>query len=139
MDPRAYGPTKMSLKTPEYLPASCNIGHAEVKRRQAFGILAAIVSLGYWLISILMHAPHGIRALVFFPLVMATIGWFQSRRKFCLAYGILGVFNFGKLGEATPIMDPVLKSADRAYAFRILAKSACIAAVFALLLTLIPA
>lgn len=129
----------MSSKTPDYLPGSCNIGGAEVKRRQMYGILAAGVSLAYWLVTLLMLAPEGVRALVFFPLLMATIGWFQSRRKFCLAYGLLGVFNFGKVGEATPIMEPALKSADRAYALRLLAKSAFLAAVFALLLTLIPA
>lgn len=129
----------MNLKTPEYQSGSCNIGGAEVRRREFFAIFGTVLSLAYWVASFSLHTHWGVRALVFFPLVFATIGWYQARRKFCLAYGLVGLFNFGSIGQASRIMDPELRLADRAQAFRILAQATVLAAVFALIFTLIPA
>lgn len=103
---------KMSSKTPEYQSGSCNIAGAEVR--------SLIFSHSHWL-----------------PL--AVIGWYQSRRKFFLAFGLSGVFNFGNLGEISQVADPAQRSADRAQALKMLAQATLTAAVFALILTFIPA
>lgn len=129
----------MNSKTPEYLPGSCNIGPAEVRRRQISGIIGAVLSVAYCLISLSLHAPRGIRSLIFFPLVLTAIGWIQSRRRFCLAYGLKGVFNFGNIGEASRVQDPIQRSADRSLALKMFVQASVIAAVFALVFTLIPA
>jgi hypothetical protein len=129
----------MNSKMPEYQSGSCNIGGAEVRRRKIFGIISGVVAIGFYVLAIVLHAPRGIRALVFFPLVFATIGWLQSRRRFCLAFGFSGVFNFGNLGEVSKVQDPAQRAADRAQALKILAQATLVAAVFALILTLFPA
>jgi len=72
----------------EYIPGTCNIGAGEVKRRQfvaAIGFLLFITSS----ISLFgIDAPRSARLGLFFPLMVATIGWVQSRKKFCLAYDL---------------------------------------------------
>ena len=57
-----------------------------------------------------------------------AIGFVQSRKKFCLAYGLMGTFNFGKLGQISKVSDPVSKKADRKTALSILAQSILLAA-----------
>ena len=107
----------------EYIPGTCNIGAGEVKRRQfvaAVGFLLFITSS----ISLFgIDAPRSARLALFFPLMVFAIGFIQSRKKFCLAYGFMGTFNFGKLGQISRVSDPVAKKADRKTALTILAQS----------------
>ncbi len=129
----------MNLKTPEYQPGSCNIGGPEVRRRKISALIGAVLSVAFYIFALSIHAPKGVRALVFFPLVLATIGWFQTRRKFCLAFGLSGVFNFGNLGEVSRVQDPAQRSADRAQALKILAQATAVGIMLALILTFFPA
>ena len=130
---------KMNSKTPEYQAGSCNIGGAEVRRRKISGIIGGVLTIVFYAFAYSLHAQRDIRALVFFPLVLTTIGWYQSRRRFCLAFGFSGVFNFGNLGEVSRIQEPAQRAADRRQALKLLAKATLMAAVFALILTLVPA
>jgi hypothetical protein len=45
-----------------------------------------------------VDAPPIIRLGIFFPLMVASVGFVQSRSKFCLAYGFAGTHNVGKMG-----------------------------------------
>jgi len=130
---------KMNLKMPEYQPGSCNIGGPEVRRRKISAFIGSVFSVAFYVFAFSIHAPKGVRALVFFPMVLATIGWYQSRRKFCLAYGWSGVFNFGNLGEVSRVQDPTQRAADRAQALKMLAGATAVAALLALLFTFFPA
>lgn len=129
----------MNSKTPDYQSGNCNIGGAEIRRRKISGAIGGALSFIFCAAALSLHAPQGIRALIFFPLVFTTIGWYQSRRKFCLAFGLMGVFNFGNLGEVSRVQDPAQRSADRAQALKMLVQASAVAAVFTLVFTLVPA
>ena len=129
----------MNLKTPEYQAGRCNIGETEVRRRKISGIIGGVLSIIFYLSTLSLHASKGIRALVFFPLLIATIGWYQSRNRFCLAYGIAGVFNFGKIGHVSRVENPAERSNDRVRALKMLAQAAALAAVIALVCTFVSA
>ena len=122
----------------EYIPGTCNIGAGEVKRRQfvaAVGFLLFITSS----ISLFgVDAPRNARLALFFPLMVASIGWVQSRKKFCLAYGFMGTFNFGKLGQLSKVSDKSAQAADRKTALSILAQSLSLAAILTLIVYLLP-
>jgi len=72
-------------------------------------------------------AAKSARLSLFVPLFVFAIGFVQSRKKFCLAYGFLGTFNFGGLGQISKVADPISKKADRKTALTILAQSALLA------------
>lgn len=114
-----------------YIPGTCNLGKAEVRRRQFVAFLglalSAFSSVGLWQGSTLA------RVTIFLPLFVFAIGFVQSRRKFCMAYGFAGAFNLGRLGELSQVQDPADRAADRKTAFSILGQ----AALLALVLTLI--
>ncbi len=116
---------KMSLKMPdlEYIPGSCNIGKAEVRKRQLVGLLGLFFSISYLLTFNAVDAPAIYRFGIFFPLLVASIGFVQSRSKFCLAYGFAGTFNLGKMGDIKRVTSKEDRAADRKTALRILGKS----------------
>jgi hypothetical protein len=61
--------------------------------------------------------------------MIASVGFIQSRSKFCLAYGFAGTFNIGKLGDISRVASPEDRAADRKTALTILGKSLLLAAI----------
>ena len=120
-----------------YIPGTCNLGKAEVRRRQfvAFlGLALSIVSaVGLW------QGSTFARLTIFLPLFVFAVGYVQSRRKFCMAYGFAGAFNLGRLGELSKVQDPADRAADRKTAVSILGQAALLALALTLLYTAISA
>lgn len=114
-----------------YIPGTCNLGKAEVRRRQFVALLGLALSLfsavGLWQGSTLA------RATIFLPLFVFAVGFVQSRRKFCMAYGFAGAFNLGRLGELSKVQDPADRAADRKTALSILGQAALLALAITLL------
>ena len=75
---------------------------------------------------------------LFLPLMVFSVGFIQSRKKFCLAYGFMGTFNLGKLGDISRVQDPADRAADRKTALNILLKAAFLAALLTLIFAVLP-
>jgi hypothetical protein len=110
-----------------YIPGSCNIGTGEIRRRQVVALAGAAISVTSLVGLISTDAAKSARFSLFIPLMVFAIGFIQSRKKFCLAYGFMGTFNFGKLGQISRVSDPIAKKADRKTALTILAQSTALA------------
>ena len=113
----------------QYIPGSCNIGKGEIKRRQLVALLGLFLSIFALVTLISIDAPASSRIGIFFPLMMASVGYIQSRSKFCLAYGFAGTFNVGKMGDISRVASPEDRAADRKTALTILGKSFLLAAL----------
>lgn len=122
----------------EYVAGSCNIGKGEVRRRQVVALAGAVISVTFLVGLIGTDATKNARLTLFFPLMVFAIGFIQSRKKFCLAYGFMGTFNFGKLGQISRVSDPVAKKADRKTAITILSQSILLALGLTLATFLLP-
>jgi hypothetical protein len=131
---------KMSLKMPEvqYIPGSCNIGKGEVRRRQVVGLVGLFVSISYVMTFARLDASPEFRLGVFFPLMVASVGFVQSRSKFCLAYGFAGTFNVGKMGDIKRVASKEDRAADRKTALVILGKSFLLAALATAVVLVLP-
>lgn len=124
--------------TAEYIPGSCNIGPAEIRQRQGLAIIGFTLFITASIALFGIDAPRETRLGLFFPLIAASIGWVQSRKKFCLAYGFMGTFNFGKLGKLSRVADKKAKRADRLTAISILVQALLYALVGTLAMYLLP-
>ena len=113
----------------EYIPGSCNIGKGEIRRRQLVALVGLVSSFLMVLFFSVTDAPVEIRLGIFFPLLVASVGFVQSRSKFCLAYGFAGTFNIGKLGDIKRVASKEDRKADRVTALKILGKSFLLATV----------
>ena len=122
----------------QYIAGSCNIGTGEIRRRQVVAIIGSALSVSALIGFISTSAEPSLRLGIFIPLAVASIGWVQSKRKFCLAYGLMGTFNFGKLGQLSRVQDKAALAADRKTAVVILTQSLSLAAVLTLVVYLLP-
>ena len=121
-----------------YVPRTCNIGQGEIKRRQAVAIfslfLIAISSIGI----LTTDQDRGARLSIFIPAVIFSIGFVQSRKKFCLAYGLAGTFNFGKLCQISKVQSLEDKKVDRKTAVFILFQSIALAGAITAIFFILP-
>lgn len=126
------------MSTADYIPGACNIGKGEIRRRQIVALVGLALSISSFITLISTSAPRGARLGIFVPLAVASIGWVQSRKKFCLAYGFMGTFNFGKLGQLSRVADSASRAADRKTALSILLQAGAYAAVVTAIIYLLP-
>ena len=124
--------------TYSYIPGTCNLGKAEIRRRQFVALLGLILTISSFTGLIAAGANQTARFSLFVPLLVFSIGFVQSRKRFCLAYGLMGTLNLGKLGDLTRVQSPEDRKADRKTAIGILLQSAALAAVLTLALVAIP-
>ncbi len=121
-----------------YIPGTCNLGAGEISRRRMVAAIGFVLSLSAFTAFVTTSASRETRFAIFIPLFVMTIGWVQSRKKFCLAYGLTGTFNFGKMGQISRVADPADRAADRKTALVIFGQSALYAAALTLLVVLLP-
>jgi hypothetical protein len=122
----------------QYIAGTCNIGKAEVRQRQVVALIGLFLSVSALVGFITTDAAPSIRLGIFLPLTVFAIGWVQSRKRFCLAYGFMGTFNFGRLGKISRVADKAALAADRKTAITILVQSLALAAVLTLIIYLLP-
>jgi hypothetical protein len=121
-----------------YIAGTCNLGKAEVRRRQFVALVGLVLSIISFIGLIQAGASHSARWSIFVPLMVFSVGFIQSRRKFCLAYGFLGTFNLGKLGDLSRVQDPEDRKRDRKTALSILIQSAGLAFVLSAIVVALP-
>lgn len=123
-----------------YAPGACNIGPDEIARRRKAAVagLIATIALGVALLLIGSTPGSTERLLVALPLTGAAIGWIQARRRFCMAYGLAGTFNLGKIGEMQRVSDERALAADRRTAVIIAAQGLALGLVGALAFLTLP-
>ena len=121
----------------EYISGACNIGPAEIKRRKQGAYLGGALYLIVSISLIASDASMSTRLWVFLPAALFAVGYIQSKRKFCVAYGFLGIFNFEKLGKTTKIIVNQELKADRKYAIKLSVQALLLAIILTLLTILI--
>lgn len=124
--------------TPEYIPGTCNIGKGEIRRRQLVALLGLFLTISSMTALISTDAAKSARFSIFLPAMVFSIGFVQSRKKFCLAFGFAGTFNFGKLGHLSRVASAAERKADRATALKILLQSALLALIITALFVVAP-
>jgi hypothetical protein len=111
----------------EYIAGSCNIGKGEVRRRKFVALIGAAITLTTATTLFTTDQSRVARLSIFIPAIIFAIGFVQSRKKFCLAYGLAGTFNFGGLGDVKRVQSEEDRKADRKTALSILTQSAMLA------------
>ncbi|MFM7949421.1 MAG: hypothetical protein ACKO75_03540 [Actinomycetales bacterium] len=124
--------------TYSYVPGTCNLGKAEIRRRQFVALLGLFLSTSSFIGLVAADAARTARFSLFIPLMVFSVGFVQSRKRFCLAYGLMGTFNLGKLGDITRVQSAEDRKADRKTALVILMQSAALAAALTLVLVALP-
>jgi len=122
-----------------YAAGACNIGPWEIRRRRTFAILAFVVAAGMLVALVAWGAPPAARLVLLLPLWGGMFSWLQARRRFCAAYAMSGLSNFGA-GHASreAVADPAARDADRRAVMRLARDSFLLALVPTLIVVLLP-
>ena len=113
----------------EYVAGSCNIGKGEIRRRQLVALFGIFLTISSATALLATDQSRSSRISIFVPALVFSVGFVQSRSKFCLAYGLAGTFNFERLGKISRVASVEDRKADRKTAIVILLKSAALAAL----------
>ena len=122
----------------EYIPGTCNIGKGEIRRRQLVALIGLILIITTTAGLVSAETPKSSRFSVFIPAIVFSIGFIQSRRKFCLAFGLMGTLNFGSLGKVSRVADSANRRQDRKTAMSILIQALSLALTITLIIYLLP-
>jgi len=122
----------------DYIPGTCNIGKGEIRRRQLVALIGLFLTISSMTALISTEAANSARFSIFLPAMVFAIGFVQSRKKFCLAYGFAGTFNFGKLGTVSRVASAEDRKADRVTAAKIFVQSALLALIITTLFVVAP-
>jgi hypothetical protein len=122
----------------EYIPGTCNIGKSEIRQRQVVALFGIFLTVSSATALLATDQSRTSRLSIFIPALVFSIGFVQSRSKFCLAYGLAGTFNFERLGKITKVQSAEDRKADRKTAIAILLKSAALAALITAVFFVLP-
>ena len=122
----------------EYVAGSCNIGKGEIRRRQLVALFGIFLTISSATALLANDQSRSSRISIFVPALVFSVGFVQSRSKFCLAYGLAGTFNFERLGKISRVQSVQDRKADRKTAIVILLKSAALAALITAVFFILP-
>jgi len=108
-----------------------------VARRRQVAIFGGVIFLALALYSIIQNFSPIATLVLIAPASIFAIGFVQSRKRFCLAYGLMGTFNFQKLGSITKVEDKAALAADRKMAFQIIVQSMGLALILTSIIALV--
>ncbi len=126
------------METLKYIPGTCNIGREEIIRRRNGAIFSAILTVIVVCILLLTHADKLWRLVIFLPLTALAVSIQQWYFKFCVNFGMRGIYNFKELGNTTTVEDRKMKREDRAKAGKMILAAVVFGLVFTLIFYLLP-
>ena len=122
-----------------YVPGACNIGPMEIRRRRAIAIVGFAAAAVLFAVLVATGAPAWTRLILMLPLVGGTFSWLQARRRFCAAFAMAGIANFGGSSDIQQgVQDPEARKADMAAIRRMTRDALLIALPVTLIAVLLP-
>jgi cytochrome c biogenesis protein CcdA len=120
-----------------YHAGACNIGPQEIAARRRAGHVGLAFTLGLLAVLVLIGAPPIWRLAIAVPAAGTAVTYLQAILRFCVAFGWMGVFNFGTVGTTTSVQDDEARRADRARALRMIAGGSAIGLAVGILAVLL--
>lgn len=96
-----------------YESGVCNIGSDEIAHRLTLAHIGLLITLGFLALLVITQVPLLARFSVALPAWGTAVAYLQAWRRFCVAFGALGVFNFGRVGITERVEDPRARARDR--------------------------
>jgi hypothetical protein len=104
-----------------YVPGVCNIGQAEIARRRGIGWLGLILASVFLVLFARIDAGNVWLLLIFLTSTASASGFIQGKMHFCVAFGLMNVFNIrSEAGKTETVIQAEFKAQDKKKALQIL-------------------
>lgn len=104
----------------EYIPGVCNIGKKEIERRIQAAIFGAVLCIVCIALIEWLDVDRLWKLLLFIPAASFGVSFQQWYFKFCVMFGIKGVFNFGGIGKTFTVEQKEYFRKDRIKAWQMI-------------------
>ena len=121
-----------------YIPGACNIGREEIKRRKMATIFSAVLTIAVIVLLLTLDTNKVWRLMLFIPAASLGVSFQQWYFKFCVAFGIKGVFNFGDIGKTFSIEQKENYKKDRIKAWQMILSGMLFGLIVALIFYFLP-
>jgi hypothetical protein len=115
----------------------CNIGPYEIARRRRSAIVFTALAVLVAVALVAIDAPPLARLALFPFAAGAAVNWAQVIHRFCVAFGLFGIENFGPLGEISRV-EAAQRAADRRRVVQLVLEGSLIGALATLALVALP-
>jgi hypothetical protein len=115
----------------------CNIGPAEIERRRVTGWVLTAFAIAVGVLFFVVDAPPTARLLIWPFATAAAITWLQVFHGFCVSFGLIGLENFGRLGDEQKV-EASARPADRRRALEVILEGGLIGLAVAFVLVALP-
>ncbi|MFW9929654.1 MAG: hypothetical protein ACFFD1_09705 [Candidatus Thorarchaeota archaeon] len=103
----------------EYQAGYCNIGSEEKRLRRRAGYFGLIISLIGILLILFLKIDPIFSILLFFPIYLTVIGFYQAKSNFCVYFGFSGLYDMEeKAREIRKVQDDIKRKTDRKKALK---------------------
>ena len=106
--------------TNEYIPGTCNIGPAEMKRRKGAAIFSLFLTIVVAVLILVLAEEKLWRLIIFIPVSAFAVNFQQVYYSFCVNFGLRGIFNFGNLHQHDTVEQAEYRKKDRQKAIRMI-------------------
>jgi hypothetical protein len=127
-----------SMTLDRALGPRCNIGPEETARRRRSATAMTVFAAAVAVVLVGTHVPPVARLAIWPFAAAAAVNWLQVVHRFCVAFGALGIENFGPLGGQVPV-DPATRTTDRRRALQLIVEGSLIGLVVAIAVVALPA
>lgn len=121
-----------------YIPGACNIGREEIKRRKKATIFSVVLTITVIILLLVFDTNKIWRLTLFIPAASLGVSFQQWYFKFCVAFGIKGVFNFGDIGKTFSIKQKENYRKDRMKAWQMITSGMVFGLIVALIFYFMP-
>ncbi len=118
-----------------YTPGQCNIGKEEVNIRRKWLAISIIDILVFTFLCFDRGSSSWLNAFLFISSFALSIIYIEVKQRFCVIFGMAGVFNFNKPGRTEKITDKNSLLKDRQKVLKILLISFLFALIYTLLIS----
>jgi hypothetical protein len=97
----------------QYIPGTCNIGKKEIQRRYLQSTIGFILTIVIIFLIESNHSNNNLKLLIVIPLTYSILCFLQAFYKFCVLFGVKGLYNFNDKRIFTKISYKDYISKDR--------------------------
>ena len=98
----------------------------------------ALATVVLFVFLVVVDVPSLVRFVVAAPAAVAAACYLEAALKFCVRFGMLGLFNFGAHGSETKVVDVRARARDRSRAIQLAAGSWAVAMVVGTIAVVLP-
>ncbi len=125
------------LSTDKYISGVCNIGQEEIRRRRDWALGSLVITVIEIILLLTIDVSHIWRLTLFIPAASLGIGFEQWYFRFCVGFGLKGVFNFEKIGKTFSVEQKENSDKDRKKATKMILAGIGLGLVSAILFYLV--